>query len=86
MTSNEKRLNYKVIDLVKCYNVHINFISIQVHTQKSYDLLKRTEPTAISHDVCSTTVPTPGYCSHAVWYGPNAIPHGGNGIFLQNLR
>jgi hypothetical protein len=31
MTSNEKILNYKIVDLVETYNFHIKFISIQVH-------------------------------------------------------
>jgi hypothetical protein len=34
MTSNEKGLNYKVVDLVESYNFHINFILIRVHTKK----------------------------------------------------
>jgi hypothetical protein len=39
MTSNEKSLNYKVVDLVESYNFHIKFISIRVHN-KSYDFFK----------------------------------------------
>jgi hypothetical protein len=32
MTSIEKNLNYKFVDLVESYNFHINFISIRVRT------------------------------------------------------
>jgi hypothetical protein len=39
MTSNEKRLKYKVVDLVETYKFHIQFISIRVQT-KSYNFLK----------------------------------------------
>ena len=31
MASNEKSLNYKVVDLIDIYNFHIKFISIRVH-------------------------------------------------------
>lgn len=31
VASNEKGLNYKVVDLVEIYNFYIKFISIQVH-------------------------------------------------------
>jgi hypothetical protein len=34
MTSNEKTLNYKIVDLVEIYNFHIKFTSIRVHTKK----------------------------------------------------
>jgi hypothetical protein len=34
MTSNEKSLNYKVIDLIESYNFHINFTFIRIHTKK----------------------------------------------------
>jgi transposase len=34
MTSNEKTLNYKIIDLVESYNFHIKFTSIRVHAKK----------------------------------------------------
>jgi hypothetical protein len=37
MISNEKSLNYKVVDLVKSYKFRINFVSIRVHT-KNYEL------------------------------------------------
>jgi hypothetical protein len=31
LISNEKNLNYKVVDLDKSYNCRTNFISIQIH-------------------------------------------------------
>jgi hypothetical protein len=34
MISNEKSLNYKVVDLDESYNLYIKFIFIQVHTKK----------------------------------------------------
>jgi hypothetical protein len=34
MISNEKYLNYKVVDLVESYNFYINFILIRVQTKK----------------------------------------------------
>jgi hypothetical protein len=34
MTSNEKSLNYKVLDVIKIYNFHIKFILVRVHTKK----------------------------------------------------
>jgi hypothetical protein len=53
MTSNEKSLIYKVIDLVESYNFHIHFISIRVHIKKLRLLKKnRTLPP------CGTTVGT----------------------------
>jgi hypothetical protein len=40
MTSNEKSLNYKVIDLIESYNFHINFTFIRIHTKKKLWFLK----------------------------------------------
>jgi hypothetical protein len=40
MTSDEKCLNNKVVDLIESYNFRIIFILIRVHT-KSYDFFKR---------------------------------------------
>jgi hypothetical protein len=34
MTSNKKKLNYKVTDLVESYNFHIKCVFIWVHTEK----------------------------------------------------
>jgi hypothetical protein len=34
MTSREKFLNYKIIDLVESYNFYIKFTSIRVHAKK----------------------------------------------------
>jgi hypothetical protein len=57
MTSNEKSLNYKVVDLVESYKFHINFISIEVHT-KSYDFLKNgLSRTAMAATVAGATIP-----------------------------
>jgi hypothetical protein len=39
MISDEKPLNYKVVDLVKSYKFRIKFIFIRVY-RKSYDFLK----------------------------------------------
>jgi hypothetical protein len=33
MISNEKHLNYKVVDLAELYNFHIKFIFIRVHNK-----------------------------------------------------
>jgi hypothetical protein len=44
MTSNEKHFNYKVVKLIKSYKFRIKFFSIRVHTKKSYDSLKQTDP------------------------------------------
>jgi hypothetical protein len=33
MTSNGKTLNYRIVDLVEIYNVHIKFTSIRVHAK-----------------------------------------------------
>jgi hypothetical protein len=43
MTSNEKNLNYKIVDLVESYKFRIKFISIRVD-KKSYDFLKTDWP------------------------------------------
>jgi hypothetical protein len=64
MTSNEKSLNYKVIDLVESYNFYINFIFIRVHT-KNYDFLKELNPTAYHTAFADATLPAPA----------NAVPH-----------
>jgi hypothetical protein len=40
MISNEKSLNYKVMDLIESYKFHIKFISIRVHTKKVTIFLK----------------------------------------------
>jgi hypothetical protein len=45
MTSNEKSLDYKVVDLVESCNFYINFILIQIHT-KSYDFFREVAPAA----------------------------------------
>jgi hypothetical protein len=42
MTSNEQSLNYKVVNLVKSYKFRVKFMSIRVHTKKSYDFLTLT--------------------------------------------
>jgi hypothetical protein len=34
MTSNEKGLKYKDVDLVESYNFHINFILTRIHIRK----------------------------------------------------
>ena len=39
MTSNEKTQNYKVVDLVECYNFHIEVIFIRVR-MKRYNFSK----------------------------------------------
>jgi hypothetical protein len=99
MTSNEKSLNYKVIDLVESYNFYINFIFIRVHT-KNYDFLKELNPTAISHGVCRRyitrtckrrTTQRLEHCSTSnrriVWHlNPNTMWYGGSSIVLQNLK
>jgi hypothetical protein len=43
MIWNEKKLNYKVVDLDESYDFHISFISIQGNT-KNYDLSKTSCP------------------------------------------
>jgi hypothetical protein len=40
MTSNEKCLNYKVVDLIESYKFCIKFISIQVNIKKVTIFLK----------------------------------------------
>jgi hypothetical protein len=67
MTSNEKSLNYKVIDLVRSYNFHINFISIRAHTKKLQFFENELNPTTIPHDVCRR-------CSTRVVYGMTFRP------------
>jgi hypothetical protein len=43
MTLNEKKLNYKVVDLVESYNFHIKFTSIWVQTIKLQIFEKRLD-------------------------------------------
>jgi hypothetical protein len=43
ITSNEKHLNYKVVDLIESYKLRLKFISIRVHT-KRHDFLKTDWP------------------------------------------
>jgi hypothetical protein len=45
MTSNEKTLNYKIVDLVESYNFHIKYNSTQVHAKKlqSFEHKLKTE-------------------------------------------
>jgi hypothetical protein len=99
MTSNEKSLNYKVIDLVESYNFYINFIFIRVHTKKIW-FFKRTGSYRISHGVCRRyitrtckrrTTQWLEHCSTSnrriVWHlNPNAMWYGGSSIVLQNLK
>jgi hypothetical protein len=40
----EKTLNYKIIDLVESYNIHIKFIFIRVQTKKNINFWKQTRP------------------------------------------
>jgi hypothetical protein len=40
MISNEKSLNYKIVDHVESYNLRINFILIRVRTKKNYDFFE----------------------------------------------
>jgi hypothetical protein len=49
MTSNEKTLNYKVVDLVEIYKFCIKFISIWVHTKKVTIFKKQTNPAVVAH-------------------------------------
>jgi hypothetical protein len=44
MTSNEKTLNYKVVDLVESYNFHIKFTSIRVQTKTLQIFENRLDP------------------------------------------
>jgi hypothetical protein len=90
MTSNEKSLNYNVIDLVESTIFSYKFLSPSEFIQKSYDFLKTNWTLLPYHTVfAGTTIPTSGTVHKCcvVWrLGPNAISHGGNGIVLQNLR
>jgi hypothetical protein len=49
MTSNEKSLNYKVVDLVESYKFGIEFISVQVHTKKLRFFESRLILIAVGH-------------------------------------
>jgi hypothetical protein len=44
MTSNEKILNYKVVDIVESYNFHIKFTFIRVQTKKLQFFENRLDP------------------------------------------
>jgi hypothetical protein len=66
MISNEKTLNYKVVDLVESYNFHIKFTFIRVQT-KNYKFLKTNwTPTAVAHggSRCYSTARVPTVVSH----------------------
>jgi hypothetical protein len=54
MISNEKSLNYKVVDLDETYNFHVKFISIQVHTPTAVSQMvsRGRNPTTVSHRGC----------------------------------
>jgi hypothetical protein len=52
MTSNEKRLNYKVVDLVESYKFRTKFISIRVHTKKLRFFENRLNLTVMDHCGC----------------------------------
>jgi hypothetical protein len=52
MISNEKGLNYKVVDLIES-KFHIKFISIRVHTKMLRIFENKLILTAMGHDDCS---------------------------------
>jgi hypothetical protein len=49
MTSNEKSLNYKVVDLIESYKFRIKFIFTQVHTKKLRFFENKLTLTAMGH-------------------------------------
>jgi hypothetical protein len=52
MTSSEKSLNYKVVDLVESYKFRIKFIFIRVYTKKLHFFENRLTLTAMDHGGC----------------------------------
>jgi cell shape-determining protein MreD len=58
MILNKKILNYKIVSLDECYNFHIKFIFIQIHTNKLRFFEDGLVPTAIWNGSRIATVPT----------------------------
>jgi hypothetical protein len=73
MTSNEKRFNHKVVDLVESYKFRIKFISIRIHTK----MLRFFEIRLIL--IAITTVAVLQYPNrNDPWrFAPTAVAHGG---------
>jgi hypothetical protein len=61
MTSNGKTLNYKVVDFVESYNVHIKFTSIRIQIKifflKTDGTLTAAAPTAGATVPCAPLTP-----------------------------
>jgi hypothetical protein len=57
MISNEKKLNYKVVDLVESYKFHKKIYLHPSYTKKLWFFKNKLTLTAIGHDGCSATVP-----------------------------
>jgi hypothetical protein len=93
MTSNEKSLDYKVVDLVESYNLHIKFTSIRVHTKRCNFLKMNSPQLPFDTEVADATVADAGTVSQptgdtmiGVLQCPTAVSYDSNDIVLQNLR
>jgi hypothetical protein len=83
MTSNENRLNHKVVYLVESYKFRIKFISIRIHTKMLQSFENRLTLTAMGHDNCSATVPN----RRGPWrFAPTAMGHDGGRLVLLNFE
>jgi hypothetical protein len=83
MTLNEKKLNYKVVDLIKSYNFCLKFISICVHIKKLRFFENRLTLTAMGHNGYNVATPNRRGPRR---FAPTAMGHDGSRLVLLNFE